>query len=79
MLGDFSMTIYSTGMKCGDAMNKIKSSAQFIIKGDIDSESDFNKIEWVTGADENGDAVTTTTNPHSELNWTAVKAERDKL
>lgn len=73
------MTIYSTGMKCGDAMNKIKSSAQFIIKGDIDSESDFNKIEWVTGADENGDAVTTTTNPHSELNWTAVKAEMDKL
>ena len=73
------MTIYSTGMKCGDAMNKIKSSAQFIIKGDIDSESDFNKIEWVTGADENGDAVTTTTNPHSVLNWTAVKAEMDKL
>ena len=73
------MTIYSTGMKCGDAMNKIKSSAQFIIKGDIDSESDFNKIEWVTGADENGDAVTTPTNPHSELNWPAVKAEMDKL
>ena len=73
------MTIYSTGMKCGDAMNKIKSSAQFIIKGDIDSESDFNKIEWVTGADENGDAVTTTTNPHSELSYTAVKAEMDKL
>ena len=70
---------YSSSMKCGDAMNKIKPSAQFIIKGDIDSESDFNKIEWVTGADENGDAVTTTTNPHAELNWTAVKAEMDKL
>ena len=79
MLGDFSMTSYTTGMKCGDAMNQIKSSAQFIIKGNIDSESDFNKIEWVTGADENGDASTTTTNPHSELTWTAVKTEMDKL
>ena len=70
---------YSTGMKCGDAMNKIKPSAQFIIKGDIDSESDFNKIEWVTGEDENGDAITTTTNPHSELTWIIVKEEMDKL
>tara|TARA_R100001079_G_scaffold109893_1_gene83851 strand:- start:6 stop:224 length:219 start_codon:yes stop_codon:yes gene_type:complete len=70
---------YSTGMKCGDAMNKIKPSAQFIIRGNVDSESDFNKIEWVTGADENEDAITTTTNPHSELTWTAVKAEMDKL
>ena len=73
------MTIYSTGMKCGDAMNKIKSSAQFIIKGDIDSESDFNKVEWITGEDEFGRAITTITNPHSELTWTAVKAEMDKL
>ena len=73
------MTIYTTGMKCGDVMNKIKPSAQFIIRGNVDSESDFNKIEWVTGADENGDAVTTTTNPHSELSYTAVKAEMDKL
>ena len=70
---------YSTGMKCGDAINKIKSSAQFIIKGNIDSESDFNKIEWVTGVDENGDAITTTTNPHTELSYTGVKTEMDKL
>ena len=71
--------IYSTNMKCGDAINNLKPSAQFIIKGNIDSESDFNKIEWVTGADENGDAITTTTNPHTELSYTAVKTEMDKL
>ena len=71
--------IYNTGMKCADAMNKIKATAQFIIRGNVDSENDFNKIEWVTGADENGDAITTTTNPHSELTWTLVKAEMDKL
>ena len=50
-----------------------------IFYGDIETEEDFNNIEWVTGADENGDAITTTTNPHSELTWTKVKAEMDKL
>mgnify|MGYP003112376170 CR=1 FL=1 len=71
--------IYSTGMKCADAINKIKSSAQFVIRGNVNSKSDFEKIEWVTGADENKDAITTITNPHSELTWTKVKAEMDKL
>ena len=52
---------------------------RFIFTGNIDSESDFNNIEWVTSADENGDAITTTTNPHSELTWTKVKEEMDKL
>ena len=61
------------------AVKILKSSATCSVNGDMQNESDFNKIEWVTGADENGDAVTTTTNPHSELNWTAVKAEMDKL
>ena len=71
--------IYSTGMKCGDAIKILKSTAQFIIEGNVDNENDFNKIEWVTGADENGDAITTTTNPHAELTWTKVKEEMDKL
>ena len=70
---------YSTNMKCGDAINNLKPSAQFIITGNIDSESDFDKIEWVTGEDEDGDAITSTTNPHSELTWTKVKEEMDKL
>ena len=70
---------YSTNMKCGDAINNLKPSAQFIITGNIDSESDFDKIEWVSGEDEDGDAITSTTNPHSELTWTKVKEEMDKL
>ena len=73
------MTIYTTAMKCANVINNMKPTAQFIFTGNIDSESDFNNIEWVTGADENGDAITTTTNPHSELTWTAVKTEMDKL
>ena len=50
-----------------------------LLQGNIDSESDFDKIEWVTGEDEDGDAITSTTNPHSELTWTKVKEEMDKL
>ena len=43
------------------------------------TEKDFNKIEWKTGEDSGGSAITTKVNPHSELTWTAVKAEMDKL
>ena len=71
--------IYTTGMKCGNAINILKPSAQFVIRGNVDSENDFNKIEWVTGEDENENAITTTTNPHSEITWTKVKEEMDKL
>jgi len=42
------------------------------------SEALFNTINWITGED-NGTAITTTTNPHSEITWAAVKAEMDKL
>ena len=60
------------------AINILKETADFKIIGDILTEEDFNKIEWVVST--NGDqAVLSTTNPHSELTWEAVKAEMDKL
>jgi len=43
------------------------------------SEALFNTIDWVTGADEQNTAITTKTNPHSEVTWAAVKVEMDKL
>ncbi len=43
------------------------------------SEALFNTIDWITGADEQNIAITTKTNPHSEITWAAVKAEMDKL
>jgi hypothetical protein len=45
----------------------------------MQDENDFNKVEWITGEDEFGRAITTKINPHSEITWTAVKAEMDKL
>ncbi len=61
------------------AVNTLKSNVGLSFFGEITSESEFNKIDWVTGEDSNGIAITTKTNPHSELTWTAVKAEMDKL
>jgi hypothetical protein len=65
------------------ALEVLKPNVQWTLIDDTDStsltEDLYNKIEWVTGEDSNGIAITTTTNPHSEITWTAVKAEFDKL
>ena len=61
------------------AILTVKHNTQLTVNGDITSEEDFKKIEWTTGVDENGKAITTTTNPHTEITWSQVKAEMDKL
>jgi len=69
------MTIH----KLVQAIMNLKSDAVFSINGkDGNEEEIFNNIDWVTG-EENGTAITTKDNPHSELTWTAVKTEMDKL
>lgn len=61
------------------AIKTLKSDVQATVHGNITSEEDFNNnILWVTGEND-GTAITTKTNPHSELTWAAVKAEMDKL
>ena len=66
-------------MKCMKAIRTLKPNTECIIRHSIDNEDNFNKIEWVTGTDDTDGAITTTTNPNSELTWIAVKAEMDKL
>lgn len=61
------------------ALQVLKSGVECIWSGDINSESDFKKIKWKTSEDEDENAITTTTCPHSEITWTKVKAEMDKL
>jgi hypothetical protein len=66
-------------VKLVQAISNLKSDAVFSIKGkDGKEEEAFNDIDWVIG-DKNGTAITTKDNPHSELTWTAVKEEMDKL
>ena len=66
-------------IKCMRAIQTLKPNTECIMRNSIDNEDNFNKIEWVTGTDDTGGAITTTTNPQSELSWAAVKAEMDKL
>ena len=65
--------------KFDQAVKNLKPNTQYIYDGKIETEEDFNKVKWVTGANSNNEAITTLTNPHSELTWTKVKEEMDKL
>ena len=71
--------IEDNNFKCMKAIRTLKPNTECVIRHPIDNEANFNKIEWVTGTDDIGGAITTTINPHAELTWTAVKAEMDKL
>tara|TARA_R100000781_G_scaffold96569_2_gene60564 strand:- start:358 stop:582 length:225 start_codon:yes stop_codon:yes gene_type:complete len=69
--------------KLHKALEILKPNVQWTLIDDTDStsltEDLYNNIGWVTGEDSNGIAITTKTNPHSEITWAAVKAEMDKL
>jgi len=62
------------------ALNIVRANTQCIVIGDILTEDDFNNnIQWNTGVDSSGTAITTDTCPHSEITWTKLKEEMDKL
>ena len=62
-------------IKFHKAMNTLKPAVEYVPM----AEELFNKIEWVTGENAEGIAITTTTNPHPEITWALLKAEMDKL
>jgi hypothetical protein len=63
-----------------EAIKNLKPEVQFSFKGkDGDEENVFNNIKWNTGVKENGYAITTTVNPHSELTWEKVNTEMNRL
>ena len=70
-------------VKLYKAIEILKSNAEWTLIDDTDStsltENLYNNIDWITGKNSNGTAITTKTNPHSEITWTKVKAEMDKL
>ena len=61
------------------AVNILKADTEMAFNGEVTTEAEFKQVKWKTGEDSNGKIVTTTTCPHSEITWTAVKAEMDKL
>jgi len=56
------------------AVTTLKSTAQVSFAGDIETEEDFNKVEFLQANNS-----WSTNNPHSEITWTLTKAEMDKL
>ena len=61
------------------AVKILKQGTEFSLVLPVDDESGYNKVLWNIGVDDNGSAIQSTTCPHSELTWTKVKAEMDKL
>jgi len=61
------------------AIMTVKANVELTVNGDITSQEDFdNNIMWNTGV--NGDrAIQSSTNPHSDITYTKVKEEMDKL
>jgi len=61
------------------AVKTLKPNTEMTWSGEIETENDFNKVQWKTGEDSNGAMISTTTCPHSEITWAKVKEEMDKL
>ena len=60
------------------SINTLKPDTEFTFSANEVNEETYNTIKWNTGVD-NGTAITTTTNPHSEITWELVSVEMDKL
>tara|TARA_B100000287_G_scaffold372717_1_gene371492 strand:+ start:731 stop:943 length:213 start_codon:yes stop_codon:yes gene_type:complete len=61
------------------AVRTLKADTEMAFTGEITTEEQFNQVKWKTGEDSDGRMISTTTCPHSEITWTKVKAEMDKL
>ena len=59
--------------KLFSAVETLRPNTPLVFRGSVVTQETFNTIEWEV------DGSFTTTNPHSELTWTAVKTEMDKL
>jgi|9_EtaG_2_1085328.scaffolds.fasta_scaffold10972_4 hypothetical protein len=61
------------------ALQILKPNVECSWGGVVETEEDFKKVEWKTGEDSNGQQITTTTCPHSEITWTKVNKEMKTL
>jgi hypothetical protein len=69
----------SKAEKLSRAIKTLRPNTACTIRGILGDEETFNNIEWHTGVDEIGSATFTKTCPYSEITWTKVKEEMDKL
>ena len=72
--------MFDDSIKFDKAIENLKPSVEFLYYGEAPTtEALFDEVEWITGVAENGEAITTTVNPHPELTWSAVNAEMARL
>ena len=65
--------------KFASAVKTLKSpTPEYVFSGSMDNETVFNSVKWKTGEDDSGMAILSDT-PPSEITWTKVKEEMDKL
>ena len=57
----------------------LKPNVEATVFGEINTEEDFNKVEWKTGEDDKGNAIITIICPHAELSWSAVNTEMNRI
>ena len=62
-----------------EAIKILRPDTDMVWETPIETEEDFNEVQWVTGSNENNQAIKTTTNPHSEITWDLVEAEMIRL
>jgi len=75
------MSHHEIEKKFHTAIATLRPNTEYVIVDKApETQEEFNEnIKWVTGKTETNTAITTTTNPHSEITWTLVKAEMDRL
>ena len=62
------------------ALDTVRAGTKCFVNGKVLTEENFNNNnQWETGVDSNGMAITTNTCPHTEITWTKIKEEMDKL
>ena len=72
--------MWNDRIKFHKAISELKDSAEFSFSGTIPTNAEeYKKVKWKSGVDADGITIDTTTNPHSELTWSAVNAEMTRL
>tara|TARA_R100001377_G_scaffold85_1_gene109 strand:- start:971 stop:1336 length:366 start_codon:yes stop_codon:yes gene_type:complete len=61
-------------IKLHKAIKNLKSTAEVSVSGDIETEADFNKIQWLQA-----NKTWSLTNPHSEITWSTLSTEMTRL
>lgn len=75
------MSHFDLQEKFATAINTLKSNVEYVVYTKTpETEEEYNSnVKWVTGKTETNKAILSDSCPHSEITWTLLKTEMDKL